>query len=139
MRDPEVMKLVVPVDDAEGRLLAGVWNVIGGEKDGCQVPVDEQLLVSRVLFTSVSPADIARRCDIYTAVLDPTANPARITATVAGGEIRGEQMLVIYRLDGDRLTLRLHYGAKTFPVGFKTAAGDGTLMLELKRAKGASA
>jgi uncharacterized protein (TIGR03067 family) len=133
------MKFIVPVDDAEGRLLAGVWNVVGVEEDGCQVPVGEQPFVSRVLFTATAPADIARRCDIYTVVLDRTVNPARITATVAGGEIRGEQMLVIYRLDGDRLTLRLHYGATTFPVGFKTAAGDATYVLELKRAKGASA
>jgi uncharacterized protein (TIGR03067 family) len=115
--------------------LSGTWEVVAAERDGKATDPANSLLPSKVRFTDEKPAGIKTRCDIYTIALDPKAEPAKLTATVAGGEIKGDRMLVIYKLDGDRLVLRLAYGAKEFPKGFKTASDDGTYVLELRRSK----
>jgi uncharacterized protein (TIGR03067 family) len=115
--------------------LGGAWEVVEEQRNGQVVDPKAALLPPSVRFTTEKPKGIEKRCDIYTITLDPKADPPRLTATVAGGEIKGDRMLVIYRFDGDLLTLRLHYGAKDFPDGFRTANGDGTFVLKLRRIK----
>lgn len=116
-------------------LLSGTWEVVAEERDEKVVDPKQSLLPPKVRFTAEKPKGLEKRCDIYTVALDPKADPPRLTATVAGGEIKGERMLVIYRLDGDSMTLRLHYGAKDFPKGFRTVDGDGTAVLKLRQVK----
>jgi uncharacterized protein (TIGR03067 family) len=119
----------------EFKRLTGTWELIEEEQDGKVVGPDQAICPPKVRFTDKKPKGIEDRCDIYTIALDPKADPPRITATVAGGEIKGQRMLVIYRLHSDRLTLRLAYGAKNFPTGFRTAKDDGTFVLILSRVK----
>src|SRR5262245_55893615 len=106
--------------------LEGTWEVVEEQRAGKIVDAKQSIFPPSVRFTNEKPKGIEKRCDIYTIALDPKADPPRLTATVAGGEIKGDRMLVIYRLDGDHLTLRMNYGAKDFPDGFRTADGDGT-------------
>jgi uncharacterized protein (TIGR03067 family) len=117
----------------EFKHLSGTWDVISVKRGGKDA--DPELFGSKVRFTDRKPDGIEKRCDIYTISIDPKTNPARITATVAGGEIKGMKMLVIYQRDGERLTLRAAFGAKEFPNGLKAEDGDGTLVYQLRRAK----
>jgi uncharacterized protein (TIGR03067 family) len=117
----------------EFKVLSGTWDVIKVERDG--KVADRELFGTAVRFTDRKPADLETRCDIYRIAIDPKATPRRITATVAGGEIKGMKMLVIYQRNGDSLTLQTVFGAKEFPRDFKSVRGDGTVLYQLRRVK----
>jgi uncharacterized protein (TIGR03067 family) len=114
--------------------LAGTWEVVEEECDGKAVGPGRAVLPAKVRFADEMPRGIARRGNVYTVVLDPGVNPPRLAATVAGGDFKGDRLLAIYLLDGDRLILRMAPWAENFPDGFETAEDDGTFILRLRRA-----
>ena len=117
--------------------LRGTWRIVSAEEGGKKVAADDLYLglVKSVRFTDERPKRMETRCDIYTVSFDPSAPPKRLTGTVAGGEIKGDKMPGIYRLDGDKLTICWEHGAKEHPTEFKSGERGGRVVLHLERFK----
>src|SRR5438270_354595 len=83
----------------EFKLLEGTWRIVSAEENGKKAPLDDVYLglIDSVRFTAEKPKRLEQHCDVYTVTFDPGRTPKRLTATVAGGEIKGERMLGVYR------------------------------------------
>src|SRR4051794_7014332 len=120
----------------EFEALRGEWGVVAVERDGKKSPPGTpQTTLAAIRITDQVPKRAGDRCDIYTVALDPAASPKRLTGAVTGGEIKGEKLLAVYRLDGDKLTLCCDFGGKDRPTAFQAAAGDGRVVYHLERRK----
>jgi uncharacterized protein (TIGR03067 family) len=120
----------------EFQSLRGEWRVAAVERDGIKAPPGTpRTVLGAIRVTDEMPKRAAIRCDVYAVTLDPAATPKRLSGAVTGGEIKGEKLFAIYRLEGDKLTLCCDYGGTDFPSKFQTAAGDGRVVYHLERQK----
>lgn len=70
-----------------------------------------------------------------TNVFDSKQKPKTVDAKVSEGEGKGTTMLGIYEIDGDNLKACFDMEGKKRPTEFKSTAGDGYMLVVLKRAK----
>jgi erythromycin esterase len=68
--------------------------------------------------------------------IDPLAQPPAIDVVLSDGAMRGQTMLGIYEINGDRLRLCLGPAGGERPCEFAPKAGSGHVLQELKRASG---
>jgi uncharacterized protein (TIGR03067 family) len=116
--------------------LRGDWRVVAVERDGKKAPPGTpQTGLDVIRFTDQLPRRAGDRCNVYAVTLDPAASPKRLSGEGTGGEIKGEKLLGIYRLDGDKLTLCCDYGGTERPAKLQTADGDGRAVYHLERRK----
>jgi uncharacterized protein (TIGR03067 family) len=117
----------------EYKRLDGIWMVDSLRHRGRHYSfqdLEDSDFPAIVIITHKPPINIDKRCDIYKVIIDPTTTPKRLTAVVTGGEIKGDQLLGIYQLDGQHLTLKLsELGATVFPKDFRAVPEDGVLYL----------
>ena len=108
--------------------------MVAVERDGKKSPPGTpQTILAAIRITDHLPKRAGDRCDIYTiAASTRPPPPSALTGAVTGGEIKGEKVLAIYRLDGDKLTLCCDYGGKDHPAAFQAAAGDGRVVYHLE-------
>ncbi len=65
--------------------------------------------------------------------LDPTRDPQKIDVIPDGGPNRGERVLGIYKLDGERLTICMARAGQPRPTVFKAAKGSGWTLQTFER------
>ena len=67
--------------------------------------------------------------------LDPTPDPKNIDVIPDGGPNRGERVLGIYKLDGDRLTICMARAGQPRPQEFKAEKGSGWTLQTFERGR----
>ena len=65
--------------------------------------------------------------------LDPTRDPQNIDVIPDGGPNRGERVLGIYKLDGERLTICMAIAGQPRPTVFKAEKGSGWTLQTFER------
>jgi uncharacterized protein (TIGR03067 family) len=122
--------------DKDLKQLEGVWVLESQEVGGKKVTA-EQLKAETITFLQDRWA--RKRGDEFIAVgtlkLDASKSPKTIDIKATDGVGKGTVALGIYELDGDTLKECFDPDGKERPTEFKTAAGSGTVLRVLKRAK----
>lgn len=119
--------------------LQGLWQAVELETDGQKVPAAATKMV-QVRFKGdklVFSLDVVNL--EHTFAIDPEAKPKAMDLTPSDGTAKGQKLpCAIYKLDGDKLTICLDKVGKSDkrPTAFKTAAGDGVVLLTLERVQG---
>lgn len=122
--------------DKEG--LQGLWQAVALEVNGQKAPAEAvkafqiQIKGDQLVF---NPATDNRK---HTFALDPAAKPKTMDLTPADGPAKGKRLpCAIYKVDGDKLSICLDKEGKAGkrPTEFKTAAGDGCVLITLERVK----
>jgi uncharacterized protein (TIGR03067 family) len=115
--------------------LQGTWMLVGRELDGKKTGEEDvkalegKLVIKGDRFTYTSRGDATGKRSTFR--IDPTANPRRLEWT-APGEEKGEKILAIYKLEGDRLTVCAG-GADKRPRDFTTKPGDLQVIVVYQR------
>ena len=115
--------------------LQGTWTFVSMERGGEKVPQGDA--GPTITFDgdkfSVKAGDQVLQAGTQT--LDPSKKPSAVDAKVAEGEGKGTTMLGIYEIDGDMVKACFDMAGKKRPTEFKSTAGDGHMLVVLKRAK----
>jgi uncharacterized protein (TIGR03067 family) len=115
--------------------LQGTWTFVSMERGGEKVPQGDPaptITFDGDKFT-VKAGDTVLQAG--TNVFDAGKSPKTVDAKVTEGEVKGTTMLGIYELDGDSLKACFDMEGKKRPTEFKSTAGDGHMLVVLKRAK----
>jgi uncharacterized protein (TIGR03067 family) len=115
--------------------LQGTWTFVSMERGGEKIPQGEggpTITFDGDKF-AVKAGDQVLQAGTQT--LDPSQKPKAVDSKVTEGEGKGTTMLGIYEIDGDNLKACFDTEGKKRPTEFKTTAGDGHMLVVLKRAK----
>jgi uncharacterized protein (TIGR03067 family) len=119
--------------EAEARKWQGTWKAVSFEHDGKQTPPEKlkpiQLTVKGHEY-HFQNGDFSER---GTYQFDPAANPKALDIVVGEGSDKGKVYLVIYKVEGDRLTICLQADNKHRPKEFTGKAGSGCVLEEWQR------
>lgn len=123
-------------DPAAGRELQGLWSVLSATMNS-QLVDDVKLLKSTWTFQDgvLSAADGSGHVERFTLSTDPAAPGALRLDPIAPSKERGGWIL--FRREGDRLTIALHDNLEGRPAGFEPAPKQ--IVMKLARAGRASA
>jgi len=106
----------------------GKWQAISMETDGKQSPADDLKKIS----LSVQGTDYTFRNGDFqehgTYRFLPNTDPRQLDIVVGDGADKGKVYLVIYRVEGDRLTICLRSDNKQRPTQFTGKAGSGQVL-----------
>jgi uncharacterized protein (TIGR03067 family) len=112
----------------------GTWAVTSSIYDG--QPASEQIIrsIKRIVHDNhvVWERD-GKRFAGTTIELDPAAEPKTIDVIPDGGRNRGERVLGIYKLDGDRLTICMAAPGRPRPKEFQAGKGSGCTLRTFQR------
>jgi uncharacterized protein (TIGR03067 family) len=115
------------------RSLEGEWQFERLQVDGNAMPAAalsaSRLLIDGDRFRTESPE--ATYDGVFT--IDVEASPSRIDIEFVEGPEAGNWSYGIYQLDGDRLTMCLGLTGAPRPEAFKTSAGSGHALEQLRR------
>jgi len=115
--------------------LQGTWTFVSMERGGEKMPPGDP--APTITFDgdkfAVKAGDTVLQAGTQT--LDPSKKPKAVDAKVTEGEGKGTTMLGIYEIDGDMVKACFDTEGKKRPTEFKTAAGDGHMLVVMKRAK----
>jgi RNA polymerase sigma factor (sigma-70 family) len=141
---------VAPVADDAAKL-QGTWDAIAIEVNGTRVGKDEievkstrfviegdRLTIPGVEAATQKRAEAGGPARKKTFTLDTTKSPKEINLTSLDGREKGETAACIYKFEDGRLTVCLASAEQpnTRPKEFKTAAGDGIILITLERVTG---
>lgn len=104
----------------------GTWRAIRSVYEGAEAPAE----VVRSIARTVEQDHVVWRRDGKSFAgtrieLDPLRHPKAIDVIPDGGKDRGERVLGIYKLEGDRLTICMAAPEKPRPKAFKADKGSG--------------
>ena len=124
------VKPTEPPDDAKA--LQGEWRAFDAEKNGRRIAEDPTDLV--ISFKGDETSFGGGQTNKFR--LDTTKSPREIFITVSDGKSKGQVIRGIYSLEKGELKFCEPLGPKSaFPTAFETKAGDGLLLLKLRRAE----
>jgi uncharacterized protein (TIGR03067 family) len=112
----------------------GLWRATSSIYDGQEAPAE----VVRSITRTVEQDHVVWKRDgksfAGTKVeLDPSRDPKAIDVIPDGGKDRGERVLGIYKLEGDRLTICMAAPGKPRPREFKADKGSGCTLRTFAR------
>ena len=111
----------------------GTWQAVAIERDGKPVPKDEVAKVKLVVKGERYTFHQGEQTIRGTHKLDPAKTPKQIDAVRTDGPGAGETLKGIYELTADTFKVCFADAGKDRPTAFRTAAGGGHRLLELKR------
>lgn len=123
------------VVDAEIAKWQGTWKAVAMEHDGKLTPPEELLPIKLTVEGAnyhFQNGDFSER---GTYKFDPKHEPKAIDIVVGEGPDKGKVYLVIYKVEGDRLTICLESANKNRPKQFSGKAGTGCVLEEWQRIK----
>lgn len=115
--------------------LQGTWTFVSMERGGEKVPQGDTGPVITFDGDKFAVKAGEQVLQAGTQTLDPTQKPKTVDSKVTEGEGKGTTMLGIYEIDGDNLKACFDTEGKKRPTEFKTTAGDGHMLVVLKRVK----
>jgi uncharacterized protein (TIGR03067 family) len=119
--------------DAEARKWQGTWRAVSFEHDGKQTPTEKlkpiRLTVEGTAY-HFQNGDFSER---GTYQFHPDADPKALDIVVGQGPDKGKVYLVIYQVEGDRLTICLESENKHRPKEFTGKAGSGCVLEHWQR------
>ncbi len=136
-----LLAIPAPAEDASAKdtkALQGTWTVAAAEKDGQAFDLAKggTMTIKDTTFTIKTKGGTEMEGDLR---LDPDQQPKALELVHQKGLLRDKLWKAIYTVDEEEL--RLCYGeidgdgASNRPKEFKTANGDGFLLIVLKRDK----
>jgi len=124
-----------PAKEAKEAKLDGTWQVTAVTKNGMEGGKEEvegsKLVLSGETFV-MHQGDNEMKGTIKA---DPTQSPATLDIEVNNGADRGEMLIGIYELDGDKLRICMAHKDKERPTKFESTDGSGRVLVSLKRVK----
>jgi uncharacterized protein (TIGR03067 family) len=104
----------------------GIWRTSTSVYDGQEAPAE----VVRSITRTVDKDHVVWKRDGKSFAgtkieLDPSRDPKAIDVIPDGGQDRGERVLGIYKLEGDRLTICMAAPGQPRPKAFKAEKGSG--------------
>jgi uncharacterized protein (TIGR03067 family) len=117
----------------------GTWAVTSSIYDGRPAPEEVVRSIKRIVNDNhvVWKRD-GKSFAGTTVQLDPVAEPKAIDVIPDGGRNRGERVLGIYKLDGDRLTICMAAPGQPRPKEFQADKGSGCTLHTFSRVRTAS-
>jgi len=114
----------------------GTWSVTSSIYDGQPASEDLVRSIKRIVEGdhAVWERD-GKRFAGTTIELDPAREPKSIDVIPDGGRNRGERVLGIYKLDGDKLTICMADPGKPRPKAFQADKGSGCTLRTFTREK----
>ena len=113
----------------------GTWIATSSTFDGLKAPDEIARSIQRIVTENhVVWERQGRRFAGTTIELDPTRDPKNIDVIPDGGRNRGERVLGIYKLDGERLTICMARAGQPRPREFKAEKGSGWTLQTFERA-----
>jgi uncharacterized protein (TIGR03067 family) len=117
--------------------LQGRWEMVSSERDGIPMPADDVKTYSRTIsgnkYTVVVKGETGVTELHGTIALDPTKNPKTIDAVRTEGATKGQPMLGIYELDGDKQKVCFAPVGMEQPTKFSSKDGAGHVLTVWKR------
>ena len=125
------------IDDAgknELKRHQGTWIATSSTFDGQKAPDEVARSIQRIVTENhVVWERQGKRFAGTTIELDPTHDPKNIDVIPDGGRNRGERVLGIYKLDGERLTICMARAGQPRPTAFKAEKGSGWTLQTFER------
>jgi uncharacterized protein (TIGR03067 family) len=122
-------------NEADLKAMVGTWKlekaVIGG-KDEIEHLKDLKLEITEGGRYVVQVGGLK---DEGTVTVDPAKMPRQMDITGTGGPNKGKQILAIYKLDGDTLTMCYELGGGTRPTKFESKTDTKQFLAVYKREK----
>lgn len=138
--------LLLPTQDDPARDLSpelrrhqGTWRVVSFVHDGQEADPEVMASIRRTVEGArVIWSRDGKRFSATGLELDPGATPPALDLIPEGGPRRGERVLGIYRLEGDRLTICVADPGTPRPDTFSAATGGRRTLMILERETAAS-
>jgi len=114
----------------------GTWNAVSSRRDGIDAP--EEIVRSITRTVEKDHVTWKREGKNFAGtglVLDPTQKPPTLDVIPDGGPSRGKQVLGIYKLEGDRLTICMADAEQPRPRDFKAEKGSRQTLMVFTREK----
>jgi uncharacterized protein (TIGR03067 family) len=112
----------------------GTWIATSSTFDGQKAPDDIARSIHRIVVEDHVVWERRGKRFAGTKIeLNPTHDPKNIDVIPDGGRNRGERVLGIYRLDGERLTICMAVAGRPRPTGFKAEKGSGWTLQTFER------
>jgi uncharacterized protein (TIGR03067 family) len=120
--------------------LQGEWKVVALEADGAKEPADALAKMRWVVKgTRLDSTDSGDNEQVPASIkLDPGKNPGHIDLLILEGNLKGQQVQGIYKLEKGRWTLCLRdreSAVKDRPAEFSAEKGGGLALISLERAR----
>ena len=117
----------------------GTWSVASSLYDGQPAPEEIVRSIKRIVTGDhvVWERD-GKRFAGTRIELDPTPEPKTIDVIPDGGRNRGERVLGIYKLEGDRLTIAMAAPGQPRPKAFEATKGSGCTLRTFQRQRRAA-
>ena len=129
-RSPVELALKKDVEDMQG-----TWKMVTLDQEGDSQPLEGQLAKLQVIVQgdrrTVRAGPMVYAFSHYR--VNPWAQPPTIDVLVTQGASRGQTMLGIYEIAGDRLRICLAAAGRDRPRNFSPQLGSGHTLQELKR------
>jgi uncharacterized protein (TIGR03067 family) len=118
----------------ELKLHQGIWIATSSTFDGQKAPDEITRSIQRIVTENhvVWERD-GKRFAGTTIELDPNHDPKNIDVIPDGGRNRGQHILGIYKLDGERLTICMAVAGQPRPKEFKAEKGSGWTLQTFER------
>ena len=112
----------------------GIWTATSSTFDGQRAPEAIARSIRRIVSDNhVVWERNGKRFAGTKIELDSTRNPKSIDVIPDGGQNRGERVLGIYKLEGDRLTICMARAGQQRPGEFKADKGSGWTLQTFER------
>jgi uncharacterized protein (TIGR03067 family) len=123
----------------EAALWQGTWRAVSFEHDGKQTPSEKLKPIKLTVEGTNYTFENGDFKESGTYKFDPSQKPKALDIVVGGGADKGKVYLVIYKVDGDELTICLESENKHRPTEFTGKEGSGCVLEVWRREKPAAA
>ena len=115
--------------------MQGAWQLKALNREGDSEPL-KGITANMQIVVEGDRRTVQAGKAVYTQAyyaIDPYAQPPAIDVIVTGGSMRGQTLLGIYSIEGDRMRVCLASAGRDRPRDFNPRAGSGQTLQELER------